>query len=75
MRAASWRSRSALRTGSTSSTLGTSALPRGGGGENDLRRTEGGSSSGERERDLQLVETARAKNTEIQERTFSSCEV
>ena len=76
IRAASWRSRSALRTGSTSSTLGTSALPRGGGGENDLRRTEGGSPSGERERDLQPVETARAKSTGEKERTsFFSCEV
>src|SRR6266478_1023618 len=55
MRAASWRSRSALRTGSTSSTLGTSTIARGGGGsggENDLRRVEGGPPSEERERGL-----------------------
>src|SRR6266851_646822 len=52
MRAASWRSRSALRAGSTSSTRGASTIPRGGGGERDLRRIEGGPLSGERERDL-----------------------
>ena len=77
IRAASWRSRSALRTGSTSSTLGTSTIPRGGGGESDLRRIEGGPSSGERERDLQLVERLRVskKNTEKRKLTFSFCEV
>jgi hypothetical protein len=52
MRAASWRSRSARRTGSTSSTLGVSTTPRGGGGDNDLRRLGGGALSGDRERDL-----------------------
>lgn len=52
MRAASWRSRSARRTGSTSSTLGMSTTPRGGGGDNDLRRLGGGALSGDRERDL-----------------------
>lgn len=56
IRAASWRSRSARRIGSASSTFGR-GMRTFEGGDWDLRRLVGGgpSMSGERDRDLQLV--------------------
>lgn len=53
MRAASCRSRSARRAGSTSFTLGSSTRRAGPGGDADLRRLEGGCSEFSGERDLQ----------------------